>query len=135
MPADLTREPSRTGWATARITHVAERAAWDAARASGSYAAPSLATEGFIHCSTPWQVVRIANANFAERTDLVLLVIDPTRLDSPVVFENCEGGTEPFPHIYGEVPVAAVERELVLEWVHDARSFRFPDGWALAAAT
>jgi len=135
MPADPAHEPSRRGWATARITHVAERAAWDMARASGKYAAPSLSTEGFIHCSTPWQVVRIASVNFADRADLVLLVIDPALLDSPVVFENCEGGAEPFPHIYGELPVAAVEREWPLEWDAGAASYAFPDGWAPAPTT
>jgi len=104
------------GWATARITHVAERAAWTDAQDAGAYAAPSLATEGFIHCSTPWQVTRIADTLFAGRDDLVLLVIDPRRVDAELVFENCEGRFEPFPHVYGPLPVEAVEMTWPLVW-------------------
>ncbi len=115
------------GWSTARITHIAERAAWEGAAARGTYVAPSLETEGFIHCSTPWQVRHIANINFAGRDDLVLLEIDPSNLDVDVVFENCEGGSEPFPHIYGELPVDAVTSVTPLEWSELERSFRIPD--------
>jgi len=34
------------------IYHIARRADWESARSSGLYTADSLATEGFIHCST-----------------------------------------------------------------------------------
>ena len=117
------------GWATALIVHVAPREAWKAAVAEGSYAPSSLDSEGFIHCSTPWQVVRIANANFSGRDDLVLLVIDPTKVQAEVVFENCEGRFEPFPHIYGPLPVDAVVSVLPLQWQTDRASFEFPAGW------
>ena len=79
---------SEGGWTTARITHVAERDAWVSAQEGGTYAAPSLEREGFIHCSTPWQVVRVANLIMPGRDDLVLLVIDPSRLESKVIFEE-----------------------------------------------
>jgi uncharacterized protein (DUF952 family) len=91
----------------------------------------SLEREGFVHCSTPWQVVRIANLNFAGRPDLVLLIIDPSKVGAATVFENCEGGIEPFPHVYGPVPIQAVERVEPLRWVEGRGSFEFPDGWQL----
>ena len=50
----------------------------------------------------------MANQRFVGRTDLVLLHIDPTKLDADVVYENLEGGTRQFPHVYGPIPVAAV---------------------------
>jgi len=119
----MTHAPG-TGWTTARITHIAARSEWDAAEIHGSYIPPSLATEGFIHCSTSWQVGRTADAHFAGRDDLVLLVIDPREITSTIVFENCDGGIEPFPHVYGELPVAAVERIHELEWDQDTASFQ-----------
>lgn len=119
----------RGGWSTARVTHVAERDAWERAKQAATYVHPSLEREGYIHCSTPWQVVRIANTNFAARDDLVLLVIDPSRVEARLVFENCEGRFEPFPHVYGGIPVEAVVAVWPLEWDAGDRSYRFPEGY------
>jgi uncharacterized protein (DUF952 family) len=90
------------------IFHIASAAAWKAARAAGSYAPESLATEGFIHCSTAEQFIWVANQRFVGRTDLVLLHIDPAKLAADVVYENLEGGTRLFPHVYGPIPLGAV---------------------------
>lgn len=90
------------------ILHIAAAAAWDEAVLRGIYTADSLAAEGFIHCSDARQVVAVANRLFRGRTDLVLLRIDVSKLDAPVRYENLEGGTELFPHIYGPLPTAAV---------------------------
>jgi uncharacterized protein (DUF952 family) len=111
--------------------HIAEAGVWAEAVNRGTYEPASLAREGFVHCSTPWQAVRIGNLNFAGRPDLVLLIIDPSKLGAATVFENCEGRIEPFPHIYGPVPIEAVERAEPLRWVEGRLSFEFPDGWQL----
>ncbi len=93
------------------------------------YRAASLDTEGFIHCSDFGTVHLPANRLYAGRTDLVLLVVDPARLDVPLRWEP---GVPPvpngpwFPHVYGPIPPAAVVA------VHD-----FPesaDGFLLPAA-
>ena len=86
------------------ILHFCARADWEAARAEGEYAADTLATEGFIHCSTVDTVHLPANALARGRTDLVLLDIDETRLTAEVRWE----GVPPFPHVYGPIPVSAV---------------------------
>jgi hypothetical protein len=39
---------------------------------------------GFIHCSYAHQVAGVANAFYADLQDLVLMVIDPTRLAAPL---------------------------------------------------
>jgi uncharacterized protein (DUF952 family) len=91
-----------------RIFHITTERAWAEANAQHAYTADSLATEGFIHCSKADQVVWVANQRFRGRTDLVLLHIDPSRLDAKVVYENLEGGQMLFPHVYGAIPVAAV---------------------------
>jgi len=91
-----------------RIFHIAPLAEWTRAQDQGWYTADSLHSEGFIHCSEEHQVVRVANQRFRGRKDLVLLHIDPARLDTEVRYENLEGGSELFPHIYGPVPVSSV---------------------------
>lgn len=90
------------------IFHITTAAAWDDARARGSYTADSLASEGFIHCSEHDQFVWVANTRFRGRPDLVLLHVDEARLQSMVRRENLEGGQALFPHIYGPLNVDAV---------------------------
>lgn len=93
------------------IYHFCSRDDWAAATRSGSYAADSLATQGFIHCSTAEQAHIPANLLARGRTDLVLLTIDEDRLPAGVVWEDGDppdpGGMQ-FPHVYSEIPVAAV---------------------------
>ena len=93
---------------TDRLLHITTAPAWDVAKSRGAYTADSLASEGFIHCSTPSQVVWVANTRFRGRTDLILLHIDPSKLDADVRYENLEGGEWLFPHVYGPIPSSAV---------------------------
>ena len=95
------------------LLHIAPRDRWDAAQTSDeTYTDPSLEAEGFIHLSTAAQVLIPANERFAGRTDLVLLVIDPARLDDEVIFEDCYESGMAFPHLYGPLPVEAVTHVL-----------------------
>jgi uncharacterized protein (DUF952 family) len=91
-----------------RIFHLTPAAAWVDAQRAGVYTADSLASEGFIHCSTAEQVVWVANNRFRGRTEYVLLHIDRDRLSAPVKYENLEGGRQLFPHIYGPLNLDAV---------------------------
>ena len=51
------------------LLHIAEPDVWAAALGAGEYRAASLATEGFIHCSSPSQVLTTAARYYAGRTD------------------------------------------------------------------
>jgi uncharacterized protein (DUF952 family) len=97
------------------IFHLALRPDWEAACDAGgpyeiSTRGKTLRDIGFIHaCRTHDQVDRVRRsfyADLAPREDLVLLVIDPDRLDAPVRHEPADGDL--FPHIYGPVPLDAV---------------------------
>ena len=88
------------------IFHFCPADVWAAAQPSGEYAADTLATEGFIHCSTAAQVHQSANAYAPGRTDLVLLEIDEARLPQPVRWEPGSDGV--FPHVYEPIPTHAV---------------------------
>lgn len=90
------------------ILHVATAEAWAEAKARGSYAADSLATEGFVHCCDERQLAGVAQRYFRGRRGLLVLHIDPSRLTADVRYENLVGGAELFPHVYGGIPVGAV---------------------------
>jgi uncharacterized protein (DUF952 family) len=90
------------------IYHITPRADWDAALRAGRYTADSLASQGFIHCSTREQVIGVADAFYAGRSGLVLLCIDEGQLGAPLVYENLEGGEALFPHLYGPLNLEAV---------------------------
>ena len=92
----------------ASLLHITTEEAWAEAITQGAYRADSLASEGFIHCSTPSQVIWVANNRFRGRTDLILLHIDPSKIEAEIRYENLEGGRELFPHVYGPIPVAAI---------------------------
>jgi uncharacterized protein (DUF952 family) len=67
--------------------------------------------EGFIHLSTPAQVLRVADARFAGARDLVLLCVSVGRLRAPLRYEPGDPGSdELFPHLYGPLNVDAVVR-------------------------
>lgn len=90
------------------LLHVATLDDLERARKGGRYRAASLDAEGFLHCCDPDQLAGVLERFFAGVPDLHLLRIDPARLDAQVVRENTMGGEEPFPHVYGEVPMTAV---------------------------
>lgn len=90
------------------ILHIAREKEWEEAKAQGVYTVDSLVDEGFIHCSTPEQVLVPANDFYRGQTDLVLLVIDPVRLSAKLVFEDLYQSGQNFPHIYGPLNLDAV---------------------------
>jgi uncharacterized protein (DUF952 family) len=91
------------------VLHITRRVAWSAAVKQGAYTGDTLATEGFIHCSTIDQVVWVANQRFRGETDLVLLVIDVQRVGAEIKYEAAEA-QQLFPHIYGALNIDAVVR-------------------------
>jgi uncharacterized protein (DUF952 family) len=105
------------------IFHITSRRVWDEAQERGNYRAESLATEGFIHCSTVTQVLSVAENFYKGQHGLVLLVIEPTLLSTDLKWEPPSGGTPPpgvpkgdmFPHIYGPINLDAVVNVVELE--------------------
>ena len=117
-----------------RLYHIATAPDWERARQEGEYRTStrgrSLSEEGFIHASTAAQVLPVANAVYQdEQQDLVLLVLDSSRIAAEIRREPVPGWADPFPHIYGPLDIAAVVQAVPLE--RDAAgSFRWPAGLA-----
>ncbi len=93
-----------------KILHITTQTTWEAAQATGQYTADSLAAEGFIHCSTPEQVIGVATSLYRGQTGLVLLYIDEARISAEVRYEDCYDTGLEFPHIYGPLNLDAVTR-------------------------
>jgi len=89
------------------LLHIAHGDEWVRAQENGLYWTGSLHDQGYIHCSYPHQVIEVANSIYREQRGLVLLHIDPDRLDSRVVEED-GGSGELYPHVYGPINVGAV---------------------------
>jgi uncharacterized protein (DUF952 family) len=93
------------------LVHLVPSDEWLSAKTRGEVRPESLSSAGFVHLSTPEQVHLPANRLYRGRDDLVLLHIDPARLDAPIRWEPGVA-TDPesmlFPHLYGALPVAAV---------------------------
>ena len=100
------------------VFHLCRREAVGQAQAAGAYRAASLEGEGFIHLSRAHQVRPTAAAYFAGVPDLVVLVIDPTLLTAPLVYEppaplpsaspKDDAPGELYPHCYGPIDLAAI---------------------------
>lgn len=106
MQAPRENQPSQSA-----IFHITQRQQWEAAQQQGLYRCESLETEGFIHCSTLPQLVKVANLFFAGQTGLVLLCLDASRLQSDLRYDLVTEN-EAFPHIYGPVNLAAIVQVL-----------------------
>ncbi len=88
------------------LCHICTASEWEAAQAAGIYRAASLETEGFIHCSRPDQIPRVANLYFSGIANLLLLWIDPARVVETIRWEIVDGDT--YPHIYGGLNLDAI---------------------------
>ncbi len=109
-----------------RIVHITSRPAWEAAQRAGLYTADTLASEGFIHCSTTAQILSVANTLYHGQTGLVLLIIDVTRLQAPLRYEDCYASGQAYPHLYGPLNLDAVSVVYDFSPQPDG-TFRLPD--------
>ena len=85
------------------LLHVTTVEAWHAAEGDGLFRPPP---GGFIHLCTRAQLPFVLQRHFAGQRNLLVLRVDPTRLD--IRWEDSEPGMLPFPHLYGSLPLTAV---------------------------
>ncbi len=94
------------------VFKICSHASWREAAAAGRYGgSPADVADGFIHLSTATQVGETARKYFAGQGDLVLVAVDTDVLGKlsggALQWEPSRGG-DLFPHLYGDLPVAAV---------------------------
>ena len=96
------------------ILHITKREQWEKARLDGVYRDDTLDSQGFIHCSTSQQIIKVANALFHAQKGLVLLCIAADKVQSEIRYESA-GGEEVYPHIYGPLNVSAIMKVIDFE--------------------
>lgn len=107
------------------ILYITYRDKWDQALNHGEYHPKSLNTEGYIHCSKPSQIIRVANHLFKGQKGLVLLVIYPKEVKPKIKWEGKEE-TNLYPHIYGPLNLDAVKNVLDFSPSEDG-TFELPE--------
>ncbi|MDW8171630.1 MAG: DUF952 domain-containing protein [Anaerolineae bacterium] len=103
------------------IYHCTTPQAWEEARRSGQYVHPSLQEEGFIHLSQADQLSGVVARYYADRDDMILLVLDADEAAQALDLRweatkkpKPDGTPDVYPHIYGAIPAALVRRTLLL---------------------
>lgn len=97
----------------APIYHLALADDWANARdGDGQYRVSTIGRTleevGFIHCSFARQVRGVADAFYRDRTDVVLLTIERSKVRAPIREDHVAAANDAFPHIYGPLDVDAV---------------------------
>jgi glutathione S-transferase len=107
---------SGPGDPTNEVVHLALADEWEDAVATGgpyrrSTIGRSLDDEGYVHCAFASQVAGVVGRFSRGREhDVLVLVLDPRRLDAELRVEDLSGTGEAFPHLYGPIPLDAVRR-------------------------
>jgi len=96
------------------ILHITKREQWEKAKLKGVYRSDTLDLQGFIHCSTPQQIIKVANTLYHAQRELVLLCIDTNKVQSEIKYESVKS-EELYPHIYGPLNTDAVVKVLDFE--------------------
>ena len=110
-----------------RIYHICRREEWLAGRTAGRYAGSSQdKADGFIHFSTADQIVVSAAKHRAGQAGLVIVEVEASLLRAALRWEPSRDGAL-FPHLYGDLPTAAVLRVADLPLGPDGRHV-FPWG-------
>ncbi len=89
------------------IYHIASPEDAAVLRAASMLAPPSLAAEGFVHCSTAEQVVATTARYFPPDAELVLIELDPAAVGAEISWPEVYPGQR-FPHLHGPMPATAV---------------------------
>jgi uncharacterized protein (DUF952 family) len=98
-----------------RIYKICSAACWrEAERQSVYRGSGDDARDGFIHFSTASQVAETARKHFAGATSLLLVEVDADALGGSLRWERSRND-ELFPHLYGDLDLAAVTRVFDLQ--------------------
>ena len=96
-------------------------ALWREAERAGKFRGSAIdLQDGFIHFSTAGQVVATAAKHFSGQGDLLLVHVDTSKLGDRLKWEASRGGAL-FPHLYGDLDLAAVTKVDLLPLGADGR--------------
>lgn len=91
------------------IYKICPEALWRDAEAAGQFKGSEIdLKDGFIHFSSVAQVSETAARHFGGQEGLLLVAVDGDALGDTLQWEASRGGAL-FPHLYGPLPLSAVE--------------------------
>ena len=99
------------------IYTLVRREDWRAAEAAGAYhGSADDRRDGFLHFSTAAQLRASAAKHRAGISDLLMVEVATAPLGESLKWEPASGGSRPgfFPHLYGALPLQAVQRVVAL---------------------
>lgn len=99
--------PPVSGPTDRRLFHISSPDDAERLRSTGRHEPVSLATEGFVHCSTAAQVVASTERHFAADAELVLVELDPELVEDDVRWPEVYPGQR-FPHLHGPLTASSV---------------------------
>jgi len=105
---DIQSRGRTTGAVARTIYKICPNVLWSEAERAGIFrGAPVDARDGFIHFSSATQVRETATRHFAGAEALMLIAVDADALGDALKWEVSRGA-DLFPHLYGDLPLAAV---------------------------
>jgi uncharacterized protein (DUF952 family) len=106
--------------------HMLPRPAWVEARATGWIVPASLAAEGFVHCTDgAGPLIDTANRHYADVPgSFVALTVDLARVAAPWRYDD---PARIYPHVYGPLPIGAIDGVRVLARDGAGRFRPFPE--------
>ena len=91
------------------LYHIVSEKDWNDQLESNWYKHSSLDSEGFIHCALKEQINGVLERFFKNQKDLLILFIDPKKLNAKVKFEKAVDVNDIFPHVYGAINKEAIQ--------------------------
>jgi uncharacterized protein (DUF952 family) len=101
------------------IYHIADFKDWDKALNVGEYKPSNFRTEGFIHCANLQQLPGAAQRFYSHLSEILILHIVEKRIRELIKYELGKDVPELFPHIYGAVPLYAIENVSIIDKTSD----------------
>jgi uncharacterized protein (DUF952 family) len=88
---------------------------WNESQTLG-FLKPNIIDNNFIHMCEAQQIERVLSKFWTDLTEVVIAVLDPTKLIGNLVKEKNNGGTEEYWHLYdGKIPLQAITEILPIE--------------------
>lgn len=109
------------------IYHIATESEWEKHQDNNLYFPEKFDQEGFIHCSKANQIEKVANTFYASYSKIWLLFIDDSKENDFIKYENLEGGSELFPHLYRKLPKESIVKTILLEKKDKEAPFELPN--------
>jgi uncharacterized protein (DUF952 family)/mannose-6-phosphate isomerase-like protein (cupin superfamily) len=97
------------------IFHIIDEPTYTTNAKDGYYVNPGLQKEGFIHFCDFNLLNAVANHYYKNQSELIVLDVNPTLLESKLLFENSINDRIYYPHVYGPLNLNAITRVIKIK--------------------